>query len=298
MNFYVRVFVEVWDDKAGVNNLSVKHGSVYQSTQCSSFHIIPHGRYGNKKRNVWQPARGPPPRCYDEVGTPFKVAGPIWLGPLHDLGVVDDAVTRLELPGGGTVHPLKRKTAIHGLLTVVSEELADVPLYYTLSDLCRTVRISPPRLSTITAALVNAGFRVSGYHKDPEAIKTDAPNGVMWDILRQWCRDHPPKEGKKADRNKAKKKKKTLDPSTDEDVETDGTVEKTFDVCAKILATESGIKVDFTIPKGFNKKKKAQRFPHNPEKNWGPKKAASLTAKRKVAQGTEEERESKSRKTQ
>lgn len=183
-------------------------------------------------------------------------------------------------------------------MTVVSEELADVPLYYTLSDLCRTVRISPPRLSTITAALVNAGFRVSGYHKDPEAIKTDAPNSVMWDILRQWCRDHPPKEGKKADRNKAKKKKKTLDPSTDEDVETDGTVEKTFDVCAKILATESGIKVDFTIPKGFNKKKKAQRFPHNPEKNWGPKKAASLTAKRKVAQGTEEERESKSRKTQ
>ena len=41
------------------------------------------------------------------------------------------------------------------------------------------------------SALVNAGYRVSGYHKDPQAVKTDAPPAVVWDVLRAWARQHP-----------------------------------------------------------------------------------------------------------
>ena len=47
-----------------------------------------------------------------------------------------------------------------------------------------------------------------------------------------------------------------------------------------ILEVEPKISVDFTIPKGLDMKKKAQRFPMNPEKNWGPKPRA--TNKRKA----------------
>ena len=67
------------------------------------------------------------------------MAGPAWLGPLHDLEVVNEALERLEeTPSSRVIEALHTKTKIHGLLTVVSEELPDVPLYYTLPDLCHT----------------------------------------------------------------------------------------------------------------------------------------------------------------
>lgn len=40
-------------------------------------------------------------------------------------------------------------------------------------------------------ALENAGFRTSGMHKEPLALKTDAPDAAVWDILRCWVRDNP-----------------------------------------------------------------------------------------------------------
>jgi hypothetical protein len=36
------------------------------------------------------------------------------------------------------------------------------------------------------SALINAGYRVSNFHKDPLAIKTDAPNSIIWDIIRAY----------------------------------------------------------------------------------------------------------------
>lgn len=35
-------------------------------------------------------------------------------------------------------------------------------------------------------AIVNAGYAVSNAHKEPLAIKTNAPNSILWDILRQY----------------------------------------------------------------------------------------------------------------
>lgn len=82
--------------------------------------------------------------------------------------------------------PCKTKDRLHGLLTAVSEELPDVPLYYTLPSLCETVHCSSPKMDDFRSALVNAGYRVSAFHKEADAIKTDAPNNVVWDIIRCW----------------------------------------------------------------------------------------------------------------
>ena len=280
MAFYVRVFVEVSDDKAGVSgvesissllfyplvlsptkfsplqvkDLSLNIGSVYQSTQCPSFHTAPHGQQSKNNKNVYQAARAPIfPQC-EETGAPFKVGGPIWLGPLHDCEAVETAVKRLESKSESVVPDMKwiaTRTRLHGLLTSVSEELPDVPLYYTLPDLCSTLHCACPPTIKMKAALVNAGYRLSAYHKEPLAIKTDAPNRVVWDILRAWCKENPPpgstKRSQKHDDN----------------------------VKRKILDVEPSIKVDFSVPKVLDRKKKAQRFPENPEKNWGPKPRAS-----------------------
>mmetsp|Transcript_10587 Transcript_10587/g.14284 ORF Transcript_10587/g.14284 Transcript_10587/m.14284 type:complete len:354 (+) Transcript_10587:42-1103(+) len=265
MAFYVRVFVEVNDDKAGVNKASLNIGAVYQSTQCPSFHTVKHGQYGRGNKQIYQPSRAPLVPCCEETGGQFKVAGPAWLGPLHDFDIVDEAISRLEKPDG-TEFPLHTKTRLHGLLTAVSEELSDIPLYYTLPDLCHTLRCQSPPLNKVKAALVNAGYRVSAYHKEPQAIKTDAPNRIVWDVMRAWCKDNPV-----AKDSKNKKRRKGKDTSSDSNKENS----ENKDAGSKILAVEPSISVDFTIPKSFENRKKAQRYPMNPEENWGPKKAAS-----------------------
>lgn len=40
-------------------------------------------------------------------------------------------------------------------------------------------------------ALQAAGYRASGMHKEPLAIKTNAPDAAVWDILRCWVRENP-----------------------------------------------------------------------------------------------------------
>jgi tRNA (guanine26-N2/guanine27-N2)-dimethyltransferase len=260
MNFYVRVFVEVNKDKQGVSDLSLINGNVYQSTQCSSFVTIPHGQKGGKNGNGYQSTRVEPSKC-PETDAPFKIGGPLWLGPLHDQDVVGVALERLadEQCDAPDMNLIATRKRLQGLLTSVSEEL-DTPLYYTLPGLCQALRCTSPPIRAFKGAIVNAGYKVSGYHKDPTAIKTDAPGNVVWDMMRAWVEKNP-------------LKKKPVEGSTAE----------------KILATERTLKeIDWSVPeslkksskmdsnsKNGNKKIKISRFPMNPEKNWGPKRAAT-----------------------
>lgn len=48
-----------------------------------------------------------------------------------------------------------------------------------------------PNLQQVMGALEAEGYRTSGMHKEPLAIKTDAPDSAVWDVLRCWARDHP-----------------------------------------------------------------------------------------------------------
>jgi tRNA (guanine26-N2/guanine27-N2)-dimethyltransferase len=257
MAFYVRVFVEIHNDKRGVNDLSLNIGHVYQSTKCSTFVTLPHGQMGGKKNNVYQSLRLNPATC-PETGAPFKVGGPLWLGPLHDQDVVQTALERLSHTEGSSpkMELIATRQRLQGLLTSVSEEI-DTPLYYTLPHLCKTLGCSSPPLRQVMAAISNAGYAVSGFHKEPSAIKTNAPHHVVWDVMRAWLAKHPSKKA----------------PAEDS-------------AAAKILAVKPSIEVDFTIPKSFQKNNKVSRFPNNPEKNWGPKRKAS--GKRKADDGGEE----------
>jgi len=312
MAFYCRVFVEVYDDKAGVNNLSLNHGHLFQSTKCSSFHVTPvatneavssqqqsdtsnetnanEGKGGSRKKrksnkpsNVYRNGRGPcsldEPLC-GETGAPYKLGGPLWTGPLHDLDVVHDAIARLESaadnggvnPLGGTpLHPLHTASTLHGLLVSVSEEVPDAPLYHCLPSLCSSVNSPTIPMLNFRAALVNAGYEVSAYHKEPSAVKTNAPNYVVWDVVRAWCKEHPPAKRKESRRHRKGEDQGSNAPGNQPDV----------DIATKILSREMRTEVDFTIPKGFGERKKARRWALNPEKNWGPKKAASGKNKRK-----------------
>ena len=253
MDFYIRCFLQVNNDKKGVMDLSLNVGHVYQSTKCSTFYTLPHGQMGGKKGNVYQSIRLDPSTCPD-TGAPFKVGGPIWLGPLHDNATVKLALKRLGDPNcqAPNLKLIATRERLRGLLTTVSEEI-DAPLFYNLSALSRDLHISSPPVGTFKAALHNAGYEVSGQHKDPMAIKTNAPSTVVWDIMRAWLLQNP-REGKSPSEESA---------------------------AALILRQgKPSIDVDFTIPKGMFQTKskgpnKISRFPQNPERNWGPKRKAS-----------------------
>lgn len=53
------------------------------------------------------------------------------------------------------VYPASSKVISH--LTAVSEELPDVPLYFSLHDVCKTVKCTPPKAEVLRSALINAG---------------------------------------------------------------------------------------------------------------------------------------------
>jgi len=66
-----------------------------------------------------------------------------------------------------------------GLLSSMSEELKDVPLFYSLSELTSTLHLSAPPYDEVKYAIINAGYRISQFHQEPLAIKTDAPSSVV-----------------------------------------------------------------------------------------------------------------------
>jgi tRNA G26 N,N-dimethylase Trm1 len=41
-----------------------------------------------------------------------------------------------------------------------------------LHDICKTVHCTPPKAAVFRSALINAGYRVSGSHANPLAVKT------------------------------------------------------------------------------------------------------------------------------
>lgn len=112
----------------------------------------------------------------------------------------DKAVNKLAIPrpehdGGSndvqTVSSSRRR--LLGVLRSAQEEterVPDVPLYYDLSSLSKTLHTSTISLPNMHAALLNAGYRVGASHCAPNVVKTDAPPVVIIDIMREWARQN------------------------------------------------------------------------------------------------------------
>lgn len=263
IDFYVRLFVRVFTSPAEVKNSCLKASYVYQSLGCGSFFLQPVGR---KSKNNFNPCLTLGDGQCSQTGSRFKIGGPIWNPPIYDMDWVTLLLERVE-NYRGPFPPATRKR-IHGMLTSVSEELPDAPLFYTLPDICSTLHCNSPRMVDVQAALVNAGYRVSQQHKEPQAIKTDAPDNIVWDIMRCWVRKHPVNE-----------KRRTKSPGQ------------------AILRRDPELEADFTIPSALLQKKPATRYQQNPEPYWGPKSRATGN-KRRESESSDTSPERPMKKTQ
>lgn len=250
IDFYVRVFVRVFKSPVNVKLAMTKLSYVFQCVHCESFHLQP---LGVANTNTFHAARGPVvgQEC-DQCGGKYKMAGPIWSAPIHDR----DVVLRIRERVSESANEFPTKERLHGLLTTLSEELVDAPLHYTLPGLSKTLHCTNPRMEQMQGALRHAGYEASQFHKVPEAVKTNAPNDVVWDIMRCWVKKHPVTKKREGENSAGQ----------------------------RILTKEPALEANFSFRRAAaHEKERALRFPQNPEPNWGPKaravghKAASAT---------------------
>ncbi|XP_047676349.1 tRNA (guanine(26)-N(2))-dimethyltransferase isoform X2 [Tachysurus fulvidraco] len=238
VDFYIRVFVRVRTGQATVkNSASMKYSA----------------------------ATGPPvgescPHC----GQRHQLGGPIWAEPIHDVGFVQKVLSAVA----GNPSRFGTSKRIEGVLSMVTEELQDVPLYYVLDQLSSTIHCNTPSMLQFRSAVLNAGYRVSLSHACKNALKTDAPAAVLWDIMRCWEKKNPVKKERLSETSPA----------------------------FRILSTEPTVQACFDVRDDANpqsRKRHLTRFQENPQANWGPKARAKsgggitseLEDKRKLFQG-------------
>lgn len=242
MDFYVRVFVRVYTSASAMKNTPLKLSYVYQCIGCDSFHLQPLGRTVAKNTSIrYLPGFGPvvPQECTD-CGKKFNMGGPIWSAPIHDQEWVTSILS--DVKSMKNRYPAFER--ISAVLTTISEELLDVPLFLSLHNLCGTLKCTSPSAVIFRSAVINAGYRISGTHVNPLGLKTDAPMDVIWDIMRCWVKDHPVKA---------------------QPLDLPGSV---------ILAKEPVLEANFARAVASLSKaqaKKVARFLPNPERHWGPK---------------------------
>ncbi|XP_047434611.1 tRNA (guanine(26)-N(2))-dimethyltransferase isoform X2 [Mugil cephalus] len=250
VDFYIRVFVRVFTGQAMVKNSASKQALVYNCVGCGSFHLQRMGRRtANGKHMKYSAATGPPvgPEC-EHCGQRHQLGGPIWAEPIHDMKFVQNVLSSVS--GNPTRFGTSKR--IEGMLSMVTEELEDVPLYYTVDNLSSTIHTNTPPLLQFRSALLHAGHQVSLSHACKNAVKTDAPPAAIWDIMRCWEKENPVKREK-------------LSPTSP---------------ASKILSTEPSLEACFTVREDANpqsRKRHLTRFQENPQAFWGPKARAKAS---------------------
>nr|TKW21068.1 hypothetical protein SEVIR_4G186200v2 [Setaria viridis] len=191
MDFYIRVFVRIFTSASTVKSSPLKLAHVYQCVGCSSFHLQNIGRINlEDKRHIALPNFAPtvPEEC-SECAHKFVMGGPIWSDPIHDKEWASSILSSIHVMMDS--YPAYAK--ISAILTSVSEELPEAPLFVSLHNLCAILKCTSPTMVMLHSAIRNAGYQTSGSHVDPLALKTNAPMSVIWDIMRCWVHLHPVK---------------------------------------------------------------------------------------------------------
>ncbi|CAH0564277.1 unnamed protein product [Brassicogethes aeneus] len=242
-DFYVRVFVKVFSGAHKCKFSTSKLSYVFNCTGCDSFELQPLGVLKKNEKNPknvkFSIPTGPSvnKKC-QHCNQSYHMGGPIWSAPLHDPAFVSDVL----MSASDKLGTFKR---IHGVLSVISEELVDQPLYYVLDKLAGTLHVSTPPVMTIRSAILNAGYKVSFTHMHKTSLKTDAPATVIWDIMRCWQKLNPVSEKRLHENSPAKN---ILDKQP----------EKEYDFTHHPDANPASRKMGFL------------RFQENPLPFWGP----------------------------
>ncbi|XP_043653247.1 probable tRNA (guanine(26)-N(2))-dimethyltransferase [Drosophila teissieri] len=194
-DFYIRIFVRVYVGQAQCKLSMSKQSWIYQCTGCETFTLQPLGitkpnpTASNPQQLKYGIPTGPAVNSQCEhCGHRHHLGGPIWSAPIHNPEFVQNLLKAVQ---ESTLQSLGTQRRIVGVLSMVQEELQDVPLYYTPDKLCCVLKLEIVPMLKFRSAILHAGYRVSYSHASKNSLKTDAPPAVLWDILRSWSKRHP-----------------------------------------------------------------------------------------------------------
>ncbi|VDD90476.1 unnamed protein product [Enterobius vermicularis] len=188
IDFYVRVFVRLHTSAHHAKDSITKAANVLACVGCHSLQLQPLAKKVVSGASVKYTASMVDSGLLDgngkciHCGQSVHFAGPIYSAPIHQLSFVNSLITRLR--SIEAEENLATYNRLLGVLTVIAEELQDVPLYYENDQLWHIIKSPVPKSLLVRSAILNAGYRCSISHCNPKAIKTDAPLDFLWDIVR------------------------------------------------------------------------------------------------------------------
>jgi len=246
INFYVRLFFRINHSPKESNHISACLSNFHCCPLCTTYELQPLARVEKRKNSIlYKPAPITANHSCPFCGHFYKLGGPLYDQPLHDR----EFITKVRTHISENKEKFAESKRLLGMLAMAKSELPTV-LYYNLGELCKALHCEQIPTKQFQSAIMHAGYKMSGSHCHANAFKTDAPNHVVWDILRCWVKQKPV----------TKKNIKENDPSL------------------KILSKEPELKANFSIHDDLPEKIKHAFLP-NPKKFWGPKFRA--TGKRK-----------------
>jgi tRNA (guanine26-N2/guanine27-N2)-dimethyltransferase len=303
IDFYARVFVRIQKSPMDVKFLAGKTMVVYNcDSGCGAWvtqllaknKTVPNkSGTGTFYKHVFSLAPSTSEYC-DHCGSKTHMAGPMYAGPIHSPDFIQRILDNLPNVSRDTYGTTER---IEGMLnlaleetlpyrgdedspdpkptTLVSEGKFDAaavdyyPFFFIPSMVSKIIHCVTPHENALRGALKHLGYRVTRSHTKAGSIKTDAPWGVIWEVMREWTRQKAPvreraiKEGtpgwKILELGKASKK---VDSSKDGELHesTNG---------ASGATEEPKVVFDESLGKERHGKKLV-RYQINPRENWGP----------------------------
>jgi tRNA (guanine26-N2/guanine27-N2)-dimethyltransferase len=227
IDYYIRVFVRVRKSPNDVKLLAGKTMIVYHcdsgcgawSTQFLARNKVTANKIGDKlyKHSL---AAGPSAdeHC-QHCGFKTHLAGPMYGGPLHNVGFIERVLAQLNEVDRETYPTHDR---IEGMLHTAMDEITlgvkqdkpnganntqlldplipktdpaiqdHHPFFFIPSSIAKVLHCSAPGLAPLRGALRHAGFKVTMSHCKPGSIKTDASWKDIWHIMLEWVRQRAP----------------------------------------------------------------------------------------------------------
>ena len=111
-----------------------------------------------------------------QCGHKYQIAGPLWLGELHDRELLKKVANSND-PNLGQRHANVIDKAI--------SEIGMPPTYYVVDNISKRLLVTSPRLSTLLTELRDEGFKSCRSSFHPRGVRTDAPMAVLSSIIRK-----------------------------------------------------------------------------------------------------------------
>ncbi|KAF1920748.1 S-adenosyl-L-methionine-dependent methyltransferase [Ampelomyces quisqualis] len=227
IDYYIRVFVRIRKSPNDVKMLAGKTMIVYHcdsgcgawSTQFLARNKTTTNKNGDKfYKHSFAAGPSADEHC-QHCGFKTHLSGPMYGGPLHNVGFVQRLLAQLNEEDRETYPTMDR---MEGMLHTALEEItfgakqekgnsaktpkildplipkadpAEVdqhPFFFIPSSVSKVLHCSAPPLAPLRGALRHAGFKVTMSHCKPGSIKTNASWTDVWHIMLEWVRQRAP----------------------------------------------------------------------------------------------------------